>query len=439
MSLLSPSQMAVFSAAVARRSSGAIRLPRLAVPAEEAKAFWHDLLEAFPGQGEPERPLSQFERVSLGRQARIQSDGAVSINAPIIGRTQGLVLWRIAERVGHWSRRYALEPRWRRPARIAFAGLAASQLAACVGLFGGNVKGSWNCSAPGGSCAPSTLIDDQALAAIQNARPMSPAGPYIEPRRPPNRSVVASRLSQAQQTLLADNGLVHRDRRVMKVVFPSYVDGMGNVHEPRIVHTLVDGGGWMEMSLGEANAGAQALARSEQPARAVPGPDAPATVEANTQTSDIRSRRTAAQSAGAGLAASANPSPSAAVVGSAPAAPTTGLAQSTSAGPPDPAVVAAVRARGNAQATSGTASPIDAIRAEVQARLAATAKAPPNAGTTPPSGLLSPSSVPTGPGSGTTSPAPDSGKSAVPQTAAQPSRPAPPANPPAAMPGTIEE
>jgi conjugal transfer pilus assembly protein TraV len=225
-----------------------------------------------------------------------------------------------------------------RAATMAAVGLAATQLAACTSLFGGNIKGSFACSAPGGTCAPSTLIDDQALSVIQNARPMTPAGPYI--RQPAAaKAVTASYVPSGSGRLAsADNGMVHRERRVLKVVFPSFVDGGGNLHEPRIVHAVVDDGAWMQLSSGEPNLGDQVEGRAISLASAAytPAPAAPAPVS---------------ESAVAPVAAQVN-SPSQAL--------------------PSPEAVAAARAKA-AALKSGNA--VDAIRAEVQARLAHTAKA----------------------------------------------------------------
>jgi conjugal transfer pilus assembly protein TraV len=169
-----------------------------------------------------------------------------------LSRQSGLAVWRLAIRLGDLAARRSPSP-VARAASIAVIGLAATQLAACTSLFGGNIKGSFACSAPGGTCAPSTVIDDQALSVIQNARPMTPAGPYI--RQPAAaRPVTASYTPSGSGRLTsAGGGMVHRERRVLKVVFPSFVDGGGNLHEPRIVHAVVDDGAWMELSSGEPN------------------------------------------------------------------------------------------------------------------------------------------------------------------------------------------
>lgn len=142
-------------------------------------------------------------------------------------------------------------------ARAVMVLLSSAALSSCGVLLGDNVKGSFVCSAPGGTCAPSTLIDDQALALIGSARPaasesqglvgLSQAKPRAEvfwsarSRSASGRSAGAARVS--------DN-LFHRDARTLRLVFPAYVDDAGNLHEARVVHTVVDRGGWIELTDG---------------------------------------------------------------------------------------------------------------------------------------------------------------------------------------------
>lgn len=282
-----------------------------------------------------------------------------------------------------------------RAARIAALGLAASQLTACASLLGGNVKGSFACSAPGGTCAPSTLIDDQALAVIQNARPMTPttnrpAGPYFQPPARGAQSTALRVPAGEGRLAAASPGMVHRERRVLRVVFPSYVDGAGNFHEPRVVHTVADQGGWMELSSGELTAG-DALAGRKAAAALTPRPEPE------------------------GLAAAAPGSPLA----------ETG-SEMGAAGPPDPRVVAEARARGAARAP-GTSpqSPLETIRAKVAATLAG----PPKEGVAEPASPAPQRVEPAKSGAGQGEPASSIAPGVAPVVA----------NPPAAFPGRIEE
>ena len=53
---------------------------------------------------------------------------------------------------------------------FAFALTSLMMLAGCA-TFGGNVRGSFSCAAPDGICAPSSTIDDRALALISGEEP----------------------------------------------------------------------------------------------------------------------------------------------------------------------------------------------------------------------------------------------------------------------------
>lgn len=377
---LDPKSQASFVRAVARRSRGAISLPRVELKREEAIRLWQDLVLAF---GAPlGRDLTPFELTKLRRRAWVRSAGHASLAGETISLGSGLAFWRLAVRLGRLAE-HRTPSGLARAASIAAVGLAATQLAACTSLFGGNIKGSFACSAPGGTCAPSTLIDDQALSVIQNARPMtpghSPAGPYI--RQPAAAKPVTAAYTPSGSGRLAasGNGMIHRERRVLKVVFPSFVDGGGNLHEPRIVHAVVDDGAWMQLSSGEPNLGEQVEGRAVSLASAAlapaPGVAAP-----------LIDGRDAPIAAPAAL--------------------------------PTPEAVAAARAKA-AAIKSGNA--VDAIRAEVQARLSQTAKAP------------TPSAVKaTGPANGGGIAPPAAAPSAAPDKTS-------PANAPAAFPAKVEE
>ncbi len=62
---------------------------------------------------------------------------------------------------------------------LAIAALGGA-LSACTTL-GTNVSGSFRCDAPDGVCAPSTVIDDNAISRIEETSStdlLNPAGPY---------------------------------------------------------------------------------------------------------------------------------------------------------------------------------------------------------------------------------------------------------------------
>ena len=222
-------------------------------------------------------------------------------------------------------------------------------------------------------------------------RGYSPAGPAM-------RSSATARASRAAyvpagmgRITPAQGGMVHRERRVLKVVFPSFVDGGGNLHEPRIVHAVVDDGAWMQLSSGEPGAIEQIEGRKASIASepAAPSPALPAADLGQAHALDTRVS---------------------------PAAP-------VAAGPPSPEAVAAARAKG-AALQSGNA--IEAIRAEVQGRLAQTAKASQAAPAVPPAPA--------------TNAAQGAAHEAAPPAAPKPaSAPVTPANAPAGFPGKVEE
>ncbi len=341
MTELTPQQMTMFQRAVHRRSAGHVRIPAIVLSRSDAITLWLDLVAAF---GEHQgRALSSRELTLLRQRAWRRSAGHVALSEGSLTLPAGLALWNLAGQIeallARRSQNEGAHSGLARAAGVAAIGLAATQLAACTSLWGGNIKGNFACSAPGGTCAPSTVIDDQAVAVIQNARPMVPAsGPYFQP--PARASGQSARLvpSGSGRIAAASTGVAHRERRVLKVVFPSYVDGAGNFHEPRVVHTVADAGGWMQLS------GATG-----------PGGTAP---------------DTAASLANPQLSATRDPLPDA---GKEPSPVALGASQNLapSGAMPDPKVVAEARAKGAARASG---APVDAIRAEVEARLGATPK-----------------------------------------------------------------
>ena len=341
MTGLTPQQLTGLQRAAHRCSGGQVRIPGVDLALSDAIVLWQELVAAF---GEHQgRALSPSELALLRQRAWRRSAGHVAISQGSLTLAGGLALWNLAGQIetllARKSQNEGAHSGLARAASVAALGLAATQLAACTSLWGGNIKGNFACSAPGGTCAPSTVIDDQAVAVIQNARPMVPAsGPYFQP--PARASGQSARLvpSGSGRIAAASTGVAHRERRVLKVVFPSYVDGAGNFHEPRVVHTVADAGGWMQLS------GATG-----------PGGTAP---------------DTAASLANPQLSATRDPLPDA---GKEPSPVALGASQNLapSGAKPDPKVVAEARAKGAARASG---APVDAIRAEVEARLGAISK-----------------------------------------------------------------
>ena len=101
--------------------------------------------------------------------------------------------------------------------------------------MGGNIKGSFSCVAPDGICAPSSTIDDRALAMIAGEdgdRMITPAGPYSAPARD-GRSFDTAAVAPART-----------QERVLRIVFPTQIDGAGRLHEQTAVHAVVERGEW---------------------------------------------------------------------------------------------------------------------------------------------------------------------------------------------------
>ena len=349
MTALDPKQLASLHRAVARKSRGQVSLPPVPIERAEAVGLWHELAASF---GKPEgRLLAARDLDRLRRRAWQVSHGFAALSEPCLTLEAGLAFWRLALRLGKLAEQRKAGG-FSRAASVAALGLAATQLAACTSLFGGNIRGSFACSAPNGTCAPSTVIDDQALSVIQNARPMTPAGPYIRSPNAARQTTAAYVPTGSGRITPAQGGMAHRERRVLRVVFPSFVDGGGNLHEPRIVHAVVDDGAWMQLSGSEPTAIDQIEGRTASLASAAFTP--PSLPDAAILPSDV------------------SPAPE---------------VKTTPAGPPSPEAIAAARAKG---AALKAGSAIDAIRAEVQSRLAQTAKAP---GAVPPVAALAPNAA----------------------------------------------
>jgi len=123
---------------------------------------------------------------------------------------------------------------------VAFA--ATTALGGCT-TMGGNIKGSFSCAAPDGICAPSSTIDDRALAMISGEdgdRMITPAGPY-----PAQRTE-----GRGFQTATAAPARTHE--RVLRIVFPAQIDAAGRLHEQTAVHAVVEQGDWQQALAGSA-------------------------------------------------------------------------------------------------------------------------------------------------------------------------------------------
>lgn len=300
--------------AIAARSGLRLARSRPGLNETQAEIVWRAVCAETPRVTEP--GLGPVEFLGSAQMAKLnpalmrRSDGLVRCAQDQVTLAEARACWRIASavaqlHVSHKSNRFA------RGRGAAAACLTALPLAACATLLGGNVKGNFSCSAPGGTCAPSTVIDDAALATVQNARPMTPtSGPWPQPQMRGEGKIIT-----------AANGVLHRDRRVVKVVFPSYVDQRGYLHEARVVHAVADAGGWMQLGAAGHDPQAASPMSGAQAAQIAPLSSQQGVAQtglAGWSLERVQSRPTAQEPAMAGVDARA----------------------------PDPANVAAARARG---------------------------------------------------------------------------------------------
>ena len=120
--------------------------------------------------------------------------------------------------------------------------LATACLGACTSL-GGNVQGNFSCRAPGGICAPTSTIDDAALALIGGEENIAPVGSYTEP------SSGAPRMIRTAAAEPARSG-----EKVLRIVFPSHIDRAGRFHETAAIRAVVERAGWTTASAAPAQA-----------------------------------------------------------------------------------------------------------------------------------------------------------------------------------------
>ena len=213
----------------------------------------------------------------------------------------------------------------RRRAPLAALGLSSLiALSGCASL-GGNVRGSFSCAAPDGICAPSSTIDDRALAMMTGDPSDADALPARNFQRSPDARVNRAEATQPRRPATGDPG--RTQEKVLRIVFQPYIDERGYLHEASAVHAVVASGEWRQALIeGPPATSPQAAAMagsSESLADAIDRVDPP-------------------------------------FAGTSPAF-----------GAPDPAAVAAARAR--------KADPIATIKADVAARLASRTATPPPA------------------------------------------------------------
>lgn len=122
---------------------------------------------------------------------------------------------------------------------LVLFGCATLAAGGCTTL-GTNVSGSFVCEGPQGVCAPSSSIDDGALAEIARSDgpdQLTPAGPYqIDEGM---GRVVGPVMAAASSPAAAAPVQTADSRYTLKVVFPAHVDATGQLHERASVETSV--------------------------------------------------------------------------------------------------------------------------------------------------------------------------------------------------------
>ncbi|HEX7855091.1 MAG TPA: type IV conjugative transfer system lipoprotein TraV [Sphingobium sp.] len=122
----------------------------------------------------------------------------------------------------------------------------ASALIALGGCatFGGNVKGSFSCAAPDGICAPTSSIDDRALAMIAGEAGNGEAAPASRYRQPGPKTWATQTATTGQRVPLGRVDARRTQERVLRIVFQPYIDRQGRLHEASAIHAVVQRGEW---------------------------------------------------------------------------------------------------------------------------------------------------------------------------------------------------
>ena len=336
------------------------------------------------------RWLTSQEMASLNRALARRTGVRVRVGPAPISVAQGIALWNAAASFGDGPVPSSLaasrgQPRLSRLAsgrdgvsfrRVLGAGAvlaATASLGACTSL-GGNIQGNFSCRAPDGICAPTSTIDDAALALIGGDESVIPAGPYSAP------STETPRLIRT-----AANEPVRSGEKVLRIVFPSHIDRAGRYRETTAIHAVVERAGWTTASASPAprmsavmlQEPLQQLADStirslDELASAAPEvrfPDPIAVIDAQNaaQVSPVGPTGQAALAADANSVRVSRVSSKSHISGGLAAGSTTG---SSTAGT---ATVAALRYSLPPQAAGEAPNPIESIRAQVAQQLKAAA------------------------------------------------------------------
>lgn len=126
--------------------------------------------------------------------------------------------------------------------RAALLGLTSLVTLSGCATFGSNVRGSFSCEAPDGICAPSSTIDDRALALISGAEGDASPMPAGGRENPVRASRLRTESAAPVRVAPADPG--RSQEKVLRIVFQPYIDERGRLHEAGAVHAVVATGDW---------------------------------------------------------------------------------------------------------------------------------------------------------------------------------------------------
>lgn len=126
----------------------------------------------------------------------------------------------------------------KRPSLVALL-LGAVALSGCT-TIGGNIKGSFDCKAPSGSCAPMGVSDATAVGELG-----ATAGSIDDAVTGRAGMILAG---------IGDGVPGRTNDRVLKVVFPAHTDGSGIYRDEATARVVVERGGWVSSPLSVAAA-----------------------------------------------------------------------------------------------------------------------------------------------------------------------------------------
>ena len=112
-----------------------------------------------------------------------------------------------------------------------------------AGCASGNshVGSHFDCRAPGGTCAPMSVIDARAVAGLGDTQPVATRS-RARPQ-PSGHSVPIANATTSAPPL-------RTSERVLRIVFPAHIDADGVYRDESTAHAVVEGGEWVDALTG---------------------------------------------------------------------------------------------------------------------------------------------------------------------------------------------